>query len=63
MLTLSDLVSLVARDVGPECQFVRSYRAFEGDIRVIVRDCDIPSMERRFSVEGLEEGRPKLREL
>ena len=63
MLTLSDLVSLVSRDVGPECQFVRCYQAIEGDLRVIVRDSDIPTMQRRFTIEGLEEGAPRLREM
>lgn len=59
MLTAKELEFLISRDIGPDWVFVYSYRAFEGDTRVILYN-EATKDDLRVTITGMESGNPRL---
>lgn len=59
MLTEKELEFLISRDIGPDWHFVYSYRAFEGDTRVVLYN-EATEDYIRATITGLESGSPRL---
>ena len=59
MLTQLELEYLISRDIGPDWSFVYSYRAFEGDTRVVLYN-EVTKDDLRVTITGIESGNPRL---
>lgn len=63
MIYLDELQKMVETQIGPDWIIDRYYRAFEGDLRVIVHYSQCKGIQRRFTIDGERAVFPKLREM
>lgn len=59
MLTAKELEFLISRDIGPDWILVYSYRAFEGDTRVVIYN-EKTDEDLRCTITALDSGNPRL---